>query len=83
MITVPVDLSRFLPIGRALAAEIAAAAGKYKCMVTLERDGIVLNLKSMIGLLSQSIPKDGQMTLVANGEDEKEAVSAIMEIVKE
>ena len=82
MITAPADLSRFLPIGRTMAAEIAAAAGKYKSMLTLERDGIVLNLKSMIGLLSQSIPKDGQMTLVANGEDEQEALAAILEIIQ-
>ena len=81
MITAPVDLSSFLPIGRAMAAEISTAACKYKCMLTLEKDGIVLNLKSMIGLLSQSIPKDGLMTVVANGEDEKEALETILEMI--
>jgi len=79
MITAPVDLSPFLPINRAKAAEIAAVAGKYRSMLTLERDGIVLNLKSMIGLLSQSVPKDGRMVLVANGEDEQEALEAVLQ----
>ena len=74
MIRTPADLSQLLPIGRAKAAEIATIAGKYQSMATLERDGIVLNLKSMIGLLSQSIPKDGSMTLVADGVGEKEAM---------
>ena len=79
MITAPVDLTPFLPITRVKAAEIAAAAGKYSAMLTLERDGIVLNLKSMIGLLSQSIPKDGLMTLIANGKDETDALNQILD----
>ena len=77
MITIPVDLSRYLPIDRSKAAEISAIACKYESMITLEKDGIVLNVKSMIGLLSQSIPKDGKMMLVINGEDEQEAVKGL------
>lgn len=79
MLKTPADLSHFLPIGREKAAEIATIASKYESMATLERDGIVLNLKSMIGLLSQSIPKDGQMTLVVSGPDEAEALPAIQQ----
>ena len=82
MLTAIVDLSKDLPIGRSKAAEIAGVAGRFQSMATLERDGIVLNLKSMIGLLSQSVPKDGQMTLVVNGEDEGEALQALLEIIK-
>ena len=83
MLKVTVDLSPFLPIGRSKAAEIATIAGKFRSMATLERNGIVLNLKSMIGLLSQSIPKDGVMTLVVSGEDEQEALAALVEALKE
>ena len=81
MIKTHVDLSSLLPIGRNVAAQIASAAEHYDCTITLERDGIVLNLKSMIGLLSQSIPKDGSMTLVADGVGEKEAIEAILAII--
>ena len=73
MIRIPADLTNYLPMNREKAARIAAIACKYQSTMTLEKDGIVLNLKSMIGLLSQSIPKDGQMTLVVVGEDEQEA----------
>lgn len=47
----------------------------------MERDGIVLNLKSMIGLLSQTIPKDGLIWVVADGVDEKEATEAVLSVL--
>ena len=81
MIRQNVNLSALMPIGRTKAAEIAGVAGKYTCMLTLERDGIVLNLKSMIGLLSQTVPADGQMVLVAQGADEQEACRAMVEVL--
>ena len=77
MIKIPVDLTSLMPINREKATRIAAIADRYECMLTLERDGIVLNIKSTIGLLSQSIPKDGQMTLVADGPDEAAAISEL------
>ena len=81
MIRQNVNLSALMPIGRTKAAEIAGVAGKYTCMLTLERNGIVLNLKSMIGLLSQTVPADGEMVLVAQGADEQEACKAMVEVL--
>ena len=80
MIRIPVDLTPFIPIDREQAMRIASVADRFQCMLTLEKDGIVLNIKSMIGLLSQTVPKDGQMTLVADGEDEQEAVNELKKI---
>lgn len=74
------DLSAQLPISREKAALVASTASRFPCTVTLERDDIVLNLKSMIGLLSQSIPKDGLIDLVASGQGEQEAVNAIAQV---
>lgn len=82
MIKTPVDLCMLIPIGREMAAKISSAASLYPCTVTLEHDGIVLNLKSMIGLLSQSIPKDGKMTLVIDGEDEEKAEKAVLAVIQ-
>ncbi len=72
-----IDLRGQLPITRERAARIASAASRFHATLTLERDGIILNLKSMIGLLSQSFPKDGQMELVADGADEDAACEAL------
>ena len=75
------DLSSHIPISREKAALIASTASRFPCTVTLERDDIVLNLKSMIGLLSQTIPKDGRIDLVASGQDEREAVRAVAQVL--
>ena len=82
MIKIPADLTSFMPVNREQAMRIASVADRFQCMLTLERDGIVLNIKSMIGLLSQSVPKDGKMTLVADGEDEAEAVEELKKLLK-
>ena len=82
MIKIPADLTPFMPINREQAMRIASVADRFQCMLTLEKDGIVLNIKSMIGLLSQSVPKDGKMTLVADGEDEAEAVEELKKLLK-
>ena len=83
MIKVDVNMSRHMPIQREMAMKITGVADKYLSTLTLEHKGIVLNLKSMIGLLSQSIPKDGQMVLVAEGADEKAALEAVLAIINE
>ena len=81
MLKIPVDLTIHMPIGRDFAGEVAAAACRFQCTLTLEKNGIVLNPKSMIGLLSQSVPKDGLMTLVADGEDEEKAAETLLSIL--
>ena len=83
MIKTDVNLTRHMPIQREMAMKITSVADKYASTLTLEHKGIVLNLKSMIGLLSQSIPKDGQMTLVADGADEKAALQAVLAVINE
>ena len=83
MIKVDVNMSRHMPIQREMAMKITAVADKFQSTLTLEHKGIVLNLKSMIGLLSQSIPKDGNMVLVADGADEKAALEAVLAVINE
>lgn len=81
MLKCDVNLSRHMPIQREMAMKITAVSDRYQSTLTLEHKGIVLNLKSMIGLLSQSIPKDGNMTLVADGCDENEALQAVLRVM--
>jgi phosphocarrier protein HPr len=40
------------------------------------------NAKSLLGLLSIGISKNSEITIVAEGEDEKEAVAALVKLVE-
>jgi len=82
MTKLPADLKPLLPIDRETAMRLADAASRHACMLTLESRGVVLNLKSTIGLLSQSIPADGRMALCASGEGEERAASEMMEMLR-
>ena len=74
MIKTQADLKNHNLIGRERAALIAGTASRFQSTLTLERDGI-------IGLLSQTIPKDGLIWVVADGVDEKEATEAVLSVL--
>jgi phosphotransferase system HPr (HPr) family protein len=81
MIRTELDLRPIMPFTRATAARLAAAAGRFDCRLTLECEGLVLNMKSMLGLLSQAKLPEGKATLVADGADEAAATRAVLEAV--
>lgn len=81
MTKLPVDLKPLLPIDRETAMRLADAASRHACMLTLESKSAVLNLKSMIGLLSQAIPSDGRMMLCASGDGAERAAAEVAEVI--
>ena len=83
MIRTELDLQPIMPFTRVTAARLAAAAGKFESRLTLECEGLVLNMKSMLGLLSQAKLPNGRATLVADGEDEAAATQAVLTAVQE
>ena len=82
MIKTTINLKPMLPMDRVSAALLAQTSSHFESRLTLEKESIVLNLKSMLGLLSQPSFGDGMATLVADGEDEKEATKAILDIIQ-
>lgn len=82
MIKRSISLKEAMPIDRRKAALIAQTASHYECTITLERECVVLNAKSMLGMLSQAMPKDGEMFLIADGEDEAAAVEAVCAVIE-
>ncbi|MBN1776526.1 MAG: HPr family phosphocarrier protein [Clostridiales bacterium] len=83
MIRTRIELGPLLPFTRVLAARLATISGHFHCSLTLEQDGLAVNLKSMLGMLSQTMKPSSGITLVANGTDEKEATEAIVSAIKE
>jgi phosphotransferase system HPr (HPr) family protein len=79
---IEIDMRPLLPLDRVSAALLAQTASHFEARVTLEREGMLLNLKSMLGLLSQPSFGDGTVMLVVDGEDENEAADAILSICR-
>ncbi len=82
MIQEKVNIKALLPMKRQTAAEIATLASRYECTFTLEAQNLILNAKSMLGLLSMSLPVDGEVILTADGADEAQAVSSMMDLLR-
>ena len=83
MMRTPIDLGPLLPFTRVLAAKLATVGGHFHCSLTLEQEGLAVNLKSMLGMLSQTMKPSLSITLVANGTDEQEATAAILAAIRE
>lgn len=82
MIREPINLKPILPMKRQTAAEIATLASRYDCTFVFESRNVILNAKSMLGLLSMTIPEDGEVTITADGTDEAAAVSAMCDLLR-
>ena len=56
-------------------------ANSYKSYVWVEKDDKRVNAKSLLGVLSLGITKGMEVTLIADGEDEVEALNGLEELV--
>ena len=56
-------------------------ANSYKCSIWVEKEDCRVNAKSLLGILSLGISKDTTVTLIADGQDEEEAISGLSDLV--
>ena len=83
MIRTKIEIQPLLPFTRVLAARLATVSGHYQCSLTLEQEGLAVNLKSMLGMLSQTMKPTSAVTMVASGEDEQAATDELVKIINE
>lgn len=57
-------------------------ANSYKCSIWVEKDDCRVNAKSLLGVLSLGISKDMAITIIADGQDEADAVSGLADLVE-
>ena len=57
-------------------------ANEFKSSIWIERDERKVNAKSLLGVLSLGVVKGGEITLIADGEDEEEAIAALVELIE-
>jgi phosphocarrier protein HPr len=63
------------------AAEIVKTAAKFKSDITILRDDLEVNGKSIMGVMMLAAEFGSTLTLRANGPDEEQAVSAIADVI--
>ena len=62
------------------AALIAQTANKFSSEITIEKDSVVINAKSIMGVITMAAGYDTKLVLKAEGPDEKDAVQAIAQL---
>ncbi|MGX6443722.1 HPr family phosphocarrier protein [Neobacillus sp. K501] len=62
--------------------ELVQSASQFKSEIFLEFNGRRVNLKSIMGILSLAIPKQAQITIEAEGVDEKEALEQVIGTIR-
>lgn len=65
-----------------LATFFIQKANSYKSYVWVEKDDRRVNAKSLLGVLSLGITKGMEVTLIADGPDEVEALNGLEELVE-
>ena len=56
-------------------------ANSYKASIWIEKDDRRVNAKSLLGVLSMGIVKGTVITLIADGEDETEAIDGLEKLI--
>lgn len=57
------------------------AASKYKSEITIKKEGITASSKSLVNILALGLSKDSEITITADGLDEKEAVKNLVDLI--
>lgn len=64
------------------AAMLVKTAGKYKSEVTIAKDDMEVNAKSIMGVMMLAAEKGSTLTIRAEGDDEAEVVDALVRLVE-
>ena len=63
------------------AAQFVTIAGQFNAEITVEKDGLEVNGKSIMGVLMLAAAQGSRMIIRGTGADAPEAVSALAELV--
>ena len=63
------------------AAEFVRLAGSFRCDLWLEKDGVEVNAKSIMGVLMLAAEKGSQLMIRAEGDDADDALAALGDLI--
>ncbi|XJZ26886.1 HPr family phosphocarrier protein [Bacillota bacterium Lsc_1132] len=64
------------------AALFVQEANRFSAEIFLEKDGKKVNAKSIMGLMSLAVSSGTTVRIIANGDDEQEAVKALSDYIQ-
>jgi phosphocarrier protein HPr len=64
------------------AALLVKIACKYKANIELSKDGMVINAKSILGVMTLAAERGSEIEIIASGEDAEAAVADIEKIIE-
>jgi phosphocarrier protein len=56
-------------------------ANSYKSLIWIEKDDRKINAKSLLGVLSLGIAKGMTVTIIADGQDENDAITGLSDLI--
>lgn len=65
------------------ATLIVKTASKYKSNVNIKKDDIIVNGKSIMGVMMLAAEQGSEIKIICEGDDEKEALDAISKVVED
>ena len=77
MIKKPVTLQSDLDMESRPIAHLVQEASQYDSTVYIEMDNMKINAKSIMGMMALQPGKGTNLTLIAEGDDEEQAVSGV------
>jgi len=63
------------------AAQLVQTASRFRSEVMIEKEGVEVNGKSIMGILMLAAPKGSQICVAVNGDDAEEALGAIGQLI--
>ncbi len=82
MLTKMIWLSEKVGFHARPAGQVAAAARKYRSMITLQSDEWMADAKSALSVMRLGFPPGGRVEIITDGADEAEALEALEQIVR-
>ncbi len=81
MQSVDIEIINKLGLHARAAAKLVKLASAYAADIKVGRDGQMVNAKSIMGVMMLAASQGTQLKLVADGDDESEAIAALCELI--
>jgi phosphocarrier protein HPr len=82
MIEKKVTIINKLGLHARAAAKFVNLSNRFSSMVKIEKDGNQVDGKSILGILTLAAVQGTKITLIVSGKDEKEALEALIALIK-